>query len=155
MSAVPQSRRSVLKRGLVTFAALSFAMVFLKADSCSSDKVSGPKDISGTYTLSLVDGQPVPVQFPANTENVTEATSGSLVLAGSDFTLNLVVKQSGSAVPGTSTGTYTRDGRTLNFTGSFGGLTATVPGRLVDGTDNEIQMSVILAGGTHTMLFKK
>jgi hypothetical protein len=126
-------------------AALVLAAVVATVAACGSDSNNGtgPTDVSGTYSLTTINGNALPFTIPNTGEHTTVITSATGTL-GTDGTYTIVgVGTEDGGDPTTvvgDEGTYTVSGSTVVFTSSaFGGasysaaatsstLTATVPG---------------------------
>ena len=129
---------------------LAAAAAILVMAGCDSNPVESLPDITGTYTLVAVDGDPPPAVLYEDDEILFEIVSGTLVLSSSDtysepVTLRFTDKVNGvseTAVE-TDTGSFTvTSATTVTFTSSdpeIGSYTATISG-------NDITYN--LGGGT-------
>jgi hypothetical protein len=133
-------------------AALVLAAVVATAAACGSDSNNGtgPKDVSGTYSLTTVDGNTLPFTIPNTPEHTIVVTSATATL-GSDHTYTIAgMGTEDGSDPGTviaDEGTYTVSGSTVTFTSSTfsgasytavartGTLTVTVPGAVAGSTN--------------------
>lgn len=141
--------RSRLARPLL---AVAFAAALTTLAACGSDSNNGtgPMDVSGTYSLTTVDGTALPYTIPNNPEHTLVITSATATL-GRDhsYTISGIGTEDGGD-PGevvADEGTYSVSGSTVTFTSSsFGGasytaaatsstLTATVPGAFAGSTN--------------------
>jgi hypothetical protein len=152
MLASPSSRRprSTLRP---RFTLVLAATAALTACGGKHAKVTGPSDITGTYTLVSIDGNALPAPIVVNSQNVSQAKSGSLTLNGDlTFAIGFIVTASGHDSTVAATGTYTRAGTVLGLTATVDGLTGTLRG---DVTPTGIDQQVFFAGGTHLSSFRK
>ena len=126
---------------------LFVATLAILAAGCSSDKSTSPGGAeAGTYTLTSVNGQPLPFSLTSSTLNQVVIKSATVTLTpGSPSTYQATVSGSINGSPTTTlvsdAGTYTVSGSTLSFSstaflllsygGSFTGntLTVNIPGQ--------------------------
>lgn len=124
--------------------------------ACGSDSNSGtgPTDVSGTYTLTTVDGGTLPQAF-ANSEHHIVVNSATLIM-GTDHSYSVDATGSAEGVNGNhviaDAGTYAVSGSTVTLTSStFSGahytaaststtLTTTVPGAFVNSTNTSFTL---------------
>lgn len=138
-------------------AALVLAAVVATVAACGSDNNNGtgPMDVSGTYSLTTVDGSALPYAVPNNPEHDIVITSATGTL-GSDHTYTIV--GTGTSDGGdpqqvvADAGTYTVSGSTITFSSStFSGasytaaatsstITATVPGAFAGSTNTSFTL---------------
>ena len=121
-------------RALAASVALGTAVL---ASACNI--LPGPNgDVTGTYSLQSVNGSAVPAQIPgtAQTQGYTLVMQqGSIQLASSKYTSQLVVQISGNGQSQTATGvdsgSYAVHSNAITFTSSAGGsqYTGTVTGK--------------------------
>ena len=142
---------------LRTVARPLLAVAFVAAlAACGSDNNTGtgPTNVSGTYTLTTVDGQALPQEF-ANSEHHVVVNSATLVM-GSDHSYSVDATGSVDGTDGNhviaDAGTYSVSGSTVTFTSTtFGGahytaaststtLSATVPGAFVNSTNSSFTL---------------
>jgi hypothetical protein len=132
---------------------LGAASLALAACGDNHEAITTPSDITGTYTLVSIDGNALPAQIVVNSQNVSEAKSGSLTLGGDmTFAIGFVVTATGHDSTVAATGTYTRADAQLKLTSTVDGLTGTLTGAI---TPTGIDQQVFFAGGTHTASFRK
>jgi hypothetical protein len=116
-------RRIARTAVLLPLVTLAFALV-----ACGDS--TGPSDssIAGTYSLSTVNGMPVPVTIFQIGDDKLEIATGTLTLGASNtFNLQIGLRYTEEGVVTTetdgTTGTYTRNGGSLVFT-AIGGETS-------------------------------
>jgi hypothetical protein len=133
------SSRSILARPL-----FAIAVVALLAGCGGSDTSTGPLDVSGNYTLSTIDGSPVPYAVP-NSGNIIVNSAIATLNADHSYTFTAAGSVNGVGSPDVASdaGTYTVSGSTVTLTSTtFGGatytaaatsttLTVTIPGAAI------------------------
>lgn len=118
---------------------LTAATAILVMAGCDSNPVASLPDITGTYTLVSVDGEPLPAILYEDDEIRFELVSGTLILSASDtysepVTLRVTDKVSdvSETAVETDTGSFTVTSATsVTFTSSdpeIGSYTATISG---------------------------
>jgi hypothetical protein len=154
MPTISSPQRARMIRPL--FAVALFAAVATLA-ACGSDTTNGtgPMDVSGTYSLTTVDGDPLPFTIPNPIEHTIVINSATATL-GTDhsYTISGIGTEAGGD-PGevvADEGTYAVSGNTVTFTSStFGGasytasatsssLTATVPGAFAGSSNSSFDL---------------
>jgi len=103
--------------------ALALAAVVATLAACGSDNtgVTGPTDVSGTYSLASVDGNALPFTVP-NNPNHTVVVQSATVTLGTDH--SYTIGGTGTSDGGdpeqviADAGTYTLSGSTVTFTSS-------------------------------------
>jgi hypothetical protein len=138
---IPSSRRPVIRIAAAFVLTLLVAVVV----ACGSDKkgVTGPGDVTGTYSLATIDGHSLPYTVPNNPDNTIIIQSGQVVL-NSDH--SYTIGGTGTSDGGdpqqviADAGTYTLTGSDVTFTSTTftslvyhatatsSSLTETVPG---------------------------
>ncbi len=126
-------------RRLLAFALLLFAPVVI--EGCGSDSVTNPAESAvGTFSLSSVDGGPLPLLIIAG-EPKLEVLSDRLTFAsGGTFTQNTIFRFTEAGVPQVEahaeTGTFTLTGTRLaiHFTSDNSTTNATLPGNRISVT---------------------
>jgi hypothetical protein len=140
-----------IARRITLFGMLAMAMAMAGCGDDDDDGI-GPADITGTYLLRSVNGDPLPYTLFEGGGFKSEIVSSQLVLnAGGTWTQVAQIRdtESGSApvtTPENSSGTYVRNGRTLVLT---------------DQDDDQLEVTIqndgalILAGDGLTARFTK
>ena len=137
--------------------AVVLAAVVATVAACGSDSTNGtgPMDVSGTYSLTTVNGSALPFTIPNTPDHTVVITSATGTL-GADHTYSIVgMGTEDGGDPGTviaDEGTYAVSGSTVVFTSStFSGasysaaatsstLTATVPGAFAGSTNTSFTL---------------
>lgn len=131
--------------------ALALAAVVVTLAACGSSKtVTGPTDVVGTYSLSTIDGSPLPYTVPNNPDHTIVIQQGTVSL-GSDhsYTIGGTGTSDGGAPQQViaDAGTYAFSGSTVTFTSTAHPgliypatattttLTETVPGAFAGSTN--------------------
>lgn len=142
------SRHSLTRHAAV----LAFAAALATLAACGSDKkgTTGPKDVTGTYALTTIDGQSLPYTVPNNPDNDIVIQSGTVTL-NSDHSYS--IGGTGTSDGGSpqqviaDAGTYSLSGSTVTFTSTAhspltytgtatsNSLTETVPGGFAGSTN--------------------
>lgn len=134
------------------------ALVFTLA-ACGGDKVTGPQNVTGSYTLRTVNGANPPSAVYQDAQQKLELTDGTLVLTADNKwsgTLGLRLTdlstgdhqdQPGIPLDG---GTYTVSGSSLTLNDPTEGLTFT--GSVTNGT---MTVNVGLFGSLATLVYTK
>ena len=129
---------------------LAVATLAVLAAGCSSDKSTSPGNAAaGTYTLTTVNGQPLPFSLTSSTLNQVQIQSATITLTPSS-TYQATVSGSINGSPTTTiisdAGTYSVSGSTLSFSSTsflllaYGGsftnnaLTVNIPGQALGAT---------------------
>jgi hypothetical protein len=113
------SRRRIVR----PVAALAFAALVSTLAACGSDNngTTGPSDVSGTYSLATINGDPLPFTVPNNPDHTIIIQSATVTL-GSDNSYS--IGGTGTSDGGdpeqvvADAGTYTLSGSTVTFTSS-------------------------------------
>jgi hypothetical protein len=147
------SRSRVLRP--VTALALAAVVATLAACGSDNNNSTGPTDVSGTYSLSTIDGSSLPFTVPDNPDHTIVVQSGTITL-GSDH--SYTVTGTGTSDGGDSqqvladAGTYSLSGSTVTFTStSHSGtiytatatsttLTVAAPGGFAGSTDTSFAL---------------
>lgn len=135
-------RNRVLRRA----AALALVASVATLAACGSDNngSTGPGDVSGTYALATVDGDPLPYTVPNNPEHTIVVQSATITL-GSDH--SYTVTGTGTSDGGDSqqvladAGTYTLSGSTVTFTST------SHSGAIYTATATSTKLTVAAPGG--------
>lgn len=148
------SSRSRVVRPIV---ALAFAAAVATLAACGSDNNNGtgPTDVTGTYSVSTIDGNSLPYTVPNNPDHTIVVQSGTVTL-GSDH--SYTIGGSGTSDGGATqqvladAGTYSVSGSTVTFTSTThsGGiytatatsstLTVAAPGAFVGSTNTSFSV---------------
>ena len=154
MSVCKLSSRSRAVRPLAVLA-LAAAVATLAACGGDSKGVTGPTNVSGTYSLSTIDGSGLPYTVPNNPDHTIVIQSGTVTL-GSDhsYTIGGTGTSDGGAPQQViaDAGTYTLSGSTVTFTSTSHSalvytatatttkLTETVPGAFAGSTNTSFTL---------------
>jgi len=131
------------------------AAALLAAAACGDDDddPAGPADISGTYTLRTVDGNPVPATFSDPDGDELRFNSGSLTLnQGGTYNGALGVTFNSAPFDLADEGTFTRSGNTLTFASTIDAdndFTATISGTTITAATYEV------AGAPFALVLRK
>lgn len=115
---------------------LAWTILVFVAAACGGDKSTAPKRIEGTYTLKTISGSTPPVIIyddATNNQRIEVLSSTLTINSGGTFSSpwSFRVTDNGTVAPydETCTGTFTRNGNSLNITetdnGGFCGGTRT------------------------------
>jgi hypothetical protein len=143
-----------------TLTRVAMAVAFAGVVACGGDGPTGLQDIAGTYTLTAVDGQPLPkavsIQSETGPTTITRIDGGLLTLSASGGAqtsrVDVMLRDSPTGTPYPafmeSSGTYTRDGNTLTIQI----LNASRPATF-SRVDGEGTITVNVGGGFGTFTF--
>ena len=125
-----------MRRLLVAFVMLSMLSPLA---ACGSDSATGTSaSVNGTYTLTSINGQPMPFVLFSSGSTKSEVTAGSLTINSGSYTalFNFRDTVNGSVTTSSETdaGTYTMNGTAITLrsqdnstlTGSLSGNTLTI-----------------------------
>jgi hypothetical protein len=143
------------RSGRMLFAAAIAATVVIAA-SCGSDSPTGPKNVSGTYVLTTVDGLPLPfiVTNPRDHSIVINSVTATLDSSGSYAVAGTGTQDGHASTVITDAGTYSQSGATLHFTSTMfnavysasaktDSVTVTLPGGFVDSSTSTFALLLV------------
>ncbi len=161
MSIPKSSRRRLLRLAARVAGAFSLIAVAALASGCDDDS-SGPRSIDGTYSLVRMQGSAnfddatPPFMLPPN-DQYSQITSAQLTISGGarQFAVAVNARPTGGSadVQLTGSGTVSRSGNALSFTGTIFGSPVTVPATV--NSNGSITATLPFAGGVFTFTFSK
>src|SRR5665213_3698168 len=94
------------------------AATIARASACGSDSPTGPKNVSGTYTLHTVDGLPLPftVTNPRDHAIVINSVTATLDSNGTYAVAGTGTQDGHASTVITDAGTYSQSGTAMHFT---------------------------------------
>jgi len=100
-----------MKSGIVLLV-MVFCVLPMACETTGEDKMAGETDISGTYNLVSIDGNPIPYAPMHGGQRVPEVVEGSLTMreGGAFASAMEYVDASGKSLSRSFAGTYTPDG---------------------------------------------
>ncbi len=147
---MPNSARLVLAAVLAATIAI--------ASACGSDSPTGPKDVSGTYTLQTVDGLSLPftVTNPREHAIVINSVTATLNSNGTYAVAGTGTQDGNASTVITDAGSYTQSGPALHFTSTMfqaeysasaktDSITVTLPGGFVDSNTSTFSLLFVKA----------
>ena len=113
--------------------------------ACGDDSTGPGSSITGTYQLQTVNGQQVPATVLQTGNDKTVITSGSLLLNQNNtfFAAMTIESTVGGLVDSetqASTGTYTRNNDSIQFTSSGKTVTGTLSGNTLTVSDRDMTL---------------
>jgi hypothetical protein len=148
---MPHGARLVFAAVLVATSAI--------ASACGSDSPTGPKDVSGTYTLQTVEGLPLPftVTSPREHAIVINSVTATLDSNGTYAVAGTGTQDGHASTVITDAGTYSQSGTAMHFTSTTfqaeysasaktDSITVTLPGGFVD--SNTSTFSLLFVKGS-------
>jgi len=135
------------------------AATIAMASACGSDSPTGPKNVSGTYTLHTVDGLPLPftVTNPRDHAIVINSVTATLDSNGTYAVAGTGTQDGHASTVITDAGTYSQSGTAMHFTSTTfqaeysasartDSITVTLPGGFVD--SNTSTFSLLFVKGS-------
>lgn len=129
---------------MIRRAFLAVLSVFVLA-ACGDDSTGPGSSIAGTYQLQTVNGQQVPATVVQAGNNKTVIASGSLILNQNNtffaaMTIESTVNGLVDSETQASTGTYTRNNTSIQFTSEGKTVTGTLSGNTLTVSDTDMTL---------------